>query len=84
MVMKFGVWWMALRFGRITMRPYRNDVAMYRTLWIMFILSHDILDTYRSFRGSPDLLVIMSQGYRPDIRPVALTSQTSPVRTSVS
>ena len=39
MVMKFGVWWMALRFGRITMRPYRNDVAMYRTLWIMFVAS---------------------------------------------
>ena len=39
MVMKFGVWWMALRFGRITMRPYRDDVDVYRTLWIMFVAS---------------------------------------------
>ena len=42
MVMKFGVWWMALRFGRITMRPYRDDVDVYRTLWIMFVARREL------------------------------------------
>ena len=39
MMIKSGVWWMALRFGRITMRAYRYDVAICRAWWIMFVAS---------------------------------------------